>query len=97
MKRKLEKDSRNKGSGQQEDEDFTIGKTLELDHKLNKISKRGRTKKIMQVEDGSDYWEREKMQPSEKVQENNVWQNKVEPKEEKRVKKSIHIEDPKRI
>ena len=97
MKRKLEKDIRNKGSGQQEDEDFTIGKTLELDHKLNKISKRGRTKKIMQVEDGSDYWEREKMQPSEKVQENNVWQNKVEPKEEKRVKKSIHIEDPKRI
>ena len=34
---------------------FTIGQTVELDHKPNIILKRGRTKKIIQVEDGSDY------------------------------------------
>ena len=49
------------------------------------------------MEDGSDYWEREKLQPLEKVQENDIIRNKVEPKEEKRVKKLIYIEDPERI
>lgn len=48
-------------SGQQNYVDFTIGETVELDHKLNIIQKRGRTKKIIQVEDGSGYWEREKI------------------------------------
>ena len=71
-KRELERDSRNEGSGQQEDADFTIGQTAELDHKPNITPKRGRTKKIIQVEDGSDYWEREKLQPLEKVQENDI-------------------------
>ena len=52
----------------------------------------------IQVEDGSDYWEREKLQPLEKVQENDIIvQNKVEPKEETRVKKLIYIEYPERI
>ena len=97
IKRELEKDSRNEGSGQQEDVDFTNGKTAELDHKPNVIPKRGRTKNIIQVEDGSDYWEREKFQSLEKVQENNVLQNKVEPKEEKKVKKLIYVEHPERI
>ena len=34
---------------------FTIGQTVELDHKPNIIPKRGRTKKIIQEEDGADY------------------------------------------
>ena len=93
IKRELERDSRNEGSGQQEDVDFTTGQTADLDHKPNIIPKRGRTKKIIQVEDGSDYWEREKLQPLEKVQENDIVQNIVEPKEETRVKKLIYIED----
>ena len=97
IKRELERDSRNEGSGQQEDVNFTIGQTAELDHKPNIIPKRGRTKKIIQVEDGSDYWEREKLQPLEKVQENCIVRHKVEPKEEKRVKKLIYIEDPERM
>ena len=97
IKRELERDSRNEGSGQQEDVDFTTGQTAELDHKPNIIPKRGKTKKIIQVEDGSDYWEREKLQSLEKVQENDIVQNKVEPKEETRVKKLIYIEDPERI
>ena len=97
INRELERDSRNEGSGQQEDKDFTIGQTAELDHKPNIIPKRGRTKNIIQVEDGSDYWEREKLQPLEKVQENDIVQNKIEPKEETRVKKLIYIEDPERI
>ena len=50
-KRKLERDSTNEGCGQQEDVDFTV----ELDHKPNVIPKRGRIKKIIQVEDGSDF------------------------------------------
>ena len=77
--------------------DFTIGKKAELDYKPNTILNRGRTKKIIQVENGSDYWEREKLQPLKKVQENNIVQNKVEPKEQKRVKKLIYIEDPERM
>ena len=97
IKRELERDSRNEESGQQEDGDFTIGQAAELDHKPNIIPKRGRTKKIIQVEDGSDYWERKKLQLLEKVQENDIVQNKVEPKEETRVKKLIYIEDPERI
>ena len=80
IERELERDSRNEGSGQHVDVDFTIGQKAELDHKLNIIPKRGRTKKIIPVENGSDYWEREKLQPSEKVQENDIVQNKVEPK-----------------
>ena len=60
-KRELERDSRNEGSEQQEDVDFITGQTVELDHKPNVIPKRGRTKKIIQVEYGSDYWEREKI------------------------------------
>ena len=97
IKRELEKDSSNEGSGQQKDVDFTIGQTAELDHNPNIIPKRGRIKKIIQVEDGSDYWERKKLQPLEKVQENDIVQNKVEPKEEKKVKKLIYIEDPRKI
>ena len=97
IKRELERDSRNEGSVQQENVDFTIGQTAELDHKPNIIPKTGRTKKTMQVEDDSDYWEREKLQPLEKVQENDSVQNKIEPKEETRVKKLIYIEDPERI
>ena len=64
-KRELQRDNRNEGSGQQEDVDFTIGQTVKQDYKPNVISKRGRTNKILQVEDGSDYWEREKLQPLE--------------------------------
>ena len=45
------------------------------------------------MEDGSDYWEREKLQPLEKVQEDDIGQNK----EEKRVKKLMYIEDFERI
>ena len=45
------------------------------------------------MEDGSDYWEREKLQPLEKVQEGDIGQNK----EEKRVKKLMYIEDFERI
>ena len=97
IKKEIEKDSRNEGSGQQEDVDFTIRQTAELDRKPNIIPKRGRTKKIIQVEDGSDYREREKLHPLEKVQENDIVPNKVDPKEEKRVKKLIYIEDPERI
>ena len=97
IKKELERCSRNEGSGQQKDVDFIIGQTAELDNKPNIIPKTGRTKKIIHVEDDSDYWEREKLQPLEKVQENNIVQNKVEPKEEKRVKKLIYIEDPERI
>ena len=44
------------------------------------------------MEDGSDYWERGKLQPLEKLQENDIVQNKVEPKEEKIVKKLMYIE-----
>ena len=77
IKRELERDSRNEGSGQQEDVDFTIGQTAELDHKPNIIPKRGRTKKIIQVEDGLDYWERKKVQRLEKVQENDIVRNKI--------------------
>ena len=55
IKRELERDSRNEESGQQEDVDFTIGQKSELDHKPNRIPKRGTTKKIIQVEIGSDY------------------------------------------
>ena len=44
-----------------------------------------RIKKVIPVEDGSDYWEREKMQPLEKVQENDIGRNKVDPKEQGRV------------
>ena len=97
IKSDLERDSRNEGSGQKEDVDFTTGQTVELEHKPNIIPKRGRTKKIIQVEDGSDYWERQKMQLLEKVQENEIEQNKVEPKEKKRVKKLVYIEYPERI
>ena len=97
IKRDLERDSRNEGSGQQEDVDFTIGQAVELDHKPNIIPKRGRSKKINQVEYSSDYWEREKLQPLGKVQENDIVRNKVEPKEEKRVKKLMHIKDPERL
>ena len=81
IKRELERDSRNEGSGKHKDVDFSIGQTVELDHKPNVIPKTGRTKKIIQVEDGSDYWEREKLQPL--AQEKDIVQNKVEPKEEK--------------
>ena len=97
IKRELERDSRNEGSGKHKDVDFSIGQTVELDHKPNVIPKSDRTKKIIQVEDGSDYWEREKLQPLEKVQEKDIVQNKVEPKEEKRVKKLIYHEDPEKI
>ena len=45
------------------------------------------------MEDGSDYWEREKLQPLEKTQEGDIGQNK----EEKRVKKLMYIEDFERI
>ena len=65
-----------KGLRQQEDVDFTIWQTAESDHKSNIIPKR-----IIQVEDGSDYWEMEKMQPLEKVQKNDIGQNKVAPKD----------------
>ena len=37
------------------------------------------------------------MQPLEKVQEKDIVRNKVEPKEEKRVKKLMYVEDPERI
>ena len=37
---------------------------------------------MIQVEDVSDYWEWEKLQPLEKVKENNIGWNNVEPKEE---------------
>ena len=94
IKRELQRDSRNKGSGQLEDVYFTIGQTAELGHKPNIISKRGRTKKINQVQDGLDYWEREKLQPLEKVQENDIGRNKVEPKDEKRVKKLCMLNHP---
>ena len=97
IKRELQRDSRNKGPGQLEDVYFTIGQTAELDHKPNIISKRGRTKKINQVQDGLDYWEREKLQPLEKVQENDIGRNKVEPKDEKRVKKLMYVEPPEKI
>ena len=96
-KTELERDSRNEESGQKEDVDFTIGQTVELDHKPNVIPKTGRTKKIIQVEDGLDYWEREKLQPSEKVQQKDLVRNKVEPKEEKKLKKLMYIEDPEKI
>ena len=89
IKRELEGHSRNEESAQQEDVKFTIGKTVELDHKHNK----GRTKKIIQVEHGSDYQEREKLQPLEKVQENDLVQKEVEPREEKRVKKLTYIQN----
>ena len=49
------------------------------------------------MEDGSNYWEREKLQSLRKVQENDIMENKVDPKEEKRVRKLIYIEDSKRI
>ena len=49
------------------------------------------------MEDGSNYWEREKLQPLRKVKENDIMENKVDPKEEKRVRKLIYIEDSKRI
>ena len=77
--------------------DCTIGQTVELNHKPNIIPKRGKTKKIILVEDGSDYWEREKMQPLEKVQENGIVRNKVEPKEEKILKKLMCIEDLEKV
>ena len=98
-KRELKRDTRNEASGQQEQEegDFTIGQTVELDHKPNVISNRGRTKKIIQLDYRSDYWEREKCQPLEQVQEKDIVRNKVEPKEEKRVKKLMYIEDPESI
>ena len=44
-----------------------------------------RIKKVIPVEDGSDYWEREKMQPLEKLQVNDIGRNKVDPKEQGRV------------
>ena len=65
-------------------------KPVELDHKHNITPNRGRIKKIIQVEDGSDYWEREKLQPLEKVQEDDIGQNKVEPKEEKSKEANVH-------
>ena len=43
IKRELEKDSRNERSKQQEDVDFSIGQTVELDHKPNIMPIRGRT------------------------------------------------------
>ena len=76
---------------------FTIEQTVELDHKPNIIPKKGRTKKIIQEEDGSEYWERQKLQPLEIVQENGIGQNKVEVKEEKIVKKLMYNENPERI
>ena len=88
IKRELERDSRNEGSEQQEDADFTIKQTIELDHKPIIIPKRGRTKKIIQVEDGSDYWEGEKLQPLEKVKEKNIGRKIVEPKEKKKSKEA---------
>ena len=72
----LERENRNEGFGQQENVIFAIGQTVELDHKPNIIPMRGRTKKIIQVENGSDYWKREKLQPLEKVQENDIGQKK---------------------
>ena len=95
-KRELKRDNRNEASGQQEQEegDFTIGQTVELDHKPNVISNRGKTKKIIQLDYRSDYWEREKCQPLEQVQEKDIVRNKVEPKEEKRVKKLIILKTP---
>ena len=77
--------------------DFTIRQTVETDHKPNITTKTGRTKKIIQVEDTLDYWEREKSKPLEKAKENDTVWNKAELREEKRVKKLIYIEDPERI
>ena len=97
IERGLERNSENEESGQHEDMDFTIRQTVEPDHKPNIIPKSGRTKKIIQVGDGLAYWKREKMKPLEKVQENEIGQNKAEPKERKRVKKLMHIGDTERI
>ena len=72
IKRKLERESRNEGSGQHEDVDITIGQTVELDHKPNIIPKRGWTNKVIQVKDGSDYWERTQLQPLEKLQQKGI-------------------------
>ena len=46
------------------------------------------------MEDDSDYWEREKMQALEKVQENNIGRNKIDQKEEKTVKKLMILKTP---
>ena len=43
IKRELERGSRNERSKQQEDVDFSIGQTVELDHKPNVMPMRGRT------------------------------------------------------
>ena len=63
-----------------------LGKKKELYHKPNIIPRRGRSKKIIQLEDGSDYWEWEKLQPLEKVQEKDIVWNKEGLKEEKKNK-----------
>ena len=52
--------------------DFTIRQTVETDQKPNITTKTGRTKKIIQVEDTLDYWEREKSKPLEKAKENDI-------------------------
>lgn len=77
--------------------DFTTGQQVEPDHNSKEIPRRGRIKKVIPVENGSDNWEREKMQALEKVQENGIGRNKREPKELTRVKKLMYIEDPERI
>ena len=63
----------------------TIWQKLEQDHNSEVTPRMVRIKKVIPVEDGSDYWEREKMQPLEKVQENDIGRNKVDPKEQGRV------------
>ena len=80
IKRGLERGSRNEGPAKQEDVDFKIGQTVEMDDKPSIIPRRDRNMKIIQVEDCSDYLEREKLQALEKVHKKIV-RNKVEPKE----------------
>ena len=63
----------------------TIWQKLEQDHNSKVTPRMVRIKKVIPVEDGSDYWEREKMQPLEKVQVNDIGRNKVDPKEQGRV------------
>ena len=80
IKRELERGSRNERSKQQEDVDFSIGQTVELDHKPNVMPMRGRTLKIIQVEDGSYYRQREKLQPLEKCKKTTLCEKKESPK-----------------
>ena len=71
IKRGLERGSRNEGPAKQEDVDFKIGQTVEMDDKPSIIPRRDRNMKIIQVEDCSDYLEREKLQALEKVHKKN--------------------------